>query len=197
MKDNEKLHQIQKESKEQKEKTPLVQKGKEEKFNFYKLTTVGFFEHLVGFILMVFVMTVCGFLLFLAAELLMLLKGLEPIWRNPDEFLQKFASNWIWIFVVGTTIPGFIVGVSLQKVVSKSDKDKSVKFGFVPLLLGSLLFPGLLALLCISSLEPALFHFNSWYSILGDILLGIAIGAVLWWRVVSEKLNIKSSRSWQ
>jgi len=149
---------------------------------------------------MICVLIALCFLLYIAVEILFMLRGKELHWRNVNwdgSYLQSVLPNWLWIFV-GATLPGFILGVSFnqEKIANQNKKDKSVKFGLVPLLLGSLIFPGLLAFTCISLVNPILFHFDGVFEIIGLIFFGIVIGAIVWWRVIFEKLKIWSSRSW-
>jgi len=200
MKEKEKSNFKQDNNKKQTDFSLPVKKKEKNKFNVYEITAVGFFEHLSGFIFMIFVIIVSSLIIYLALEILIMLKGLVPKWENEGwlhAYLQMVLSNWLWLFV-GATIPGFIQGVSFfqGKLTNKNYKDKPVKFGLIPLLLGSLIFPGILAILCISSINPTLFHFDGFFKILGLICFGIMIGAFLWWRVVNEMLKIRSSRSW-
>jgi hypothetical protein len=196
MRDNEKLRLVQEQLKKQKDESLLSQKTKKEKLNIFKLTAVGLFEHFVGFILMICVLVVAIFLIYIAFEILIMLKTKYLHWRRLN-WDGKDLSNWLWV-LVGATTPGFIQGVSFfqGKLTNKNYKDKPVKFGLVPLFFGSLIFPGLFALTCISLINPTLFHLDGLFKIIGTICFGVVIGAILWFLVIKEKLKIRSSRSW-
>ena len=176
------------------------QKIKKEKLNVYKMTAVGFFEHLSGFVLMIFVVIVLGILLFIALLILGLLKGYSIRWGNiglPD---SNLLCNWIWIFL-GVTIPGVIQGVSFspRKLNDEGHKDNPVKFGLIPSLLCCIIFPSLFAFFCLTIYDKSLsflFEFHNFFEIIGLIFFGLVIGSVIWWRIINEKLNIRASRSW-